>query len=198
MNKSSLLNCQSLRSSSGVFLLSRTTRKLLRLLVSGPALPQPSVLAFDTPHQSPSGCAHTRALPQIHRPNPCSLHPNNNNHNHDLKPETEKLPVMADRYIPEHRRTQFKAKNTFKPEELRRRREEQQVEIRKAKREENLAKRRGFLTGDSRPGAALGAAPDSDDDQPPTESQVCIWFFFSTGAKRGGGRWSSCCDVMPD
>lgn len=80
---------------------------------------------------------------------------------------------MAERYIPEHRRTQFKAKNAFKPEELRRRREEQQVEIRKAKREENLAKRRGIGTGDQRPGAALGAAPDSDDDTPPTESQVC-------------------------
>jgi len=80
---------------------------------------------------------------------------------------------MADRYIPEHRRTQFKAKGTFKPEELRRRREEQQVEIRKAKREENLAKRRGIGGGDgSRPGASLGAEPDSDDDTAPTESQV--------------------------
>ncbi len=84
---------------------------------------------------------------------------------------------MAERYIPEHRRTQFKAKNTFKPEELRRRREEQQVEIRKAKREENLAKRRGIGTGSDRPGASLGAAPDSDDDTAPTESQVCVGFF---------------------
>lgn len=90
---------------------------------------------------------------------------------------------MAERYIPEHRRTQFKAKNTFKPEELRRRREEQQVEIRKAKREENLAKRRGIGTGENRPGAALGAAPDSDDESAPTESQVwlppsslAVWF----------------------
>lgn len=85
---------------------------------------------------------------------------------------------MADRYIPEHRRTQFKAKNTFKPDELRRRREEQQVEIRKAKREENLAKRRGIGSGDQRPGASLGAAPDSDDDTAPTESQVCSCFFI--------------------
>jgi importin subunit alpha-6/7 len=88
---------------------------------------------------------------------------------------------MADRYIPEHRRTQFKAKNTFKPEELRRRREEQQVEIRKAKREENLAKRRGI--GADRPGASLGAAPDSDDDTAPTESQVSYYpsaFLFYT------------------
>ena len=80
---------------------------------------------------------------------------------------------MADRYIPEHRRTQFKAKSTFKPEELRRRREEQQVEIRKEKREENLAKRRGLASdGSSVRGAALGAAPESDDDTAPTESQV--------------------------
>lgn len=87
---------------------------------------------------------------------------------------------MAERYIPEHRRTQFKAKNTFKPEELRRRREEQQVEIRKAKREENLAKRRGITAGDgsSRPGAALGAAPDSDDDTAPSESQVSWSKYF--------------------
>ena len=88
---------------------------------------------------------------------------------------------MAERYIPEHRRTQFKAKGTFKPEELRRRREEQQVEIRKAKREENLAKRRGIGTGDDRPGASLGAAPDSDDENPPSESQVCrLPFLVST------------------
>jgi len=85
---------------------------------------------------------------------------------------------MAERYIPEHRRTQFKAKNTFKPDELRRRREEQQVEIRKAKREENLAKRRGITTRDGLvavgggPGASLGAAPDSDDEGGNIESQV--------------------------
>jgi hypothetical protein len=79
---------------------------------------------------------------------------------------------MSDKYIPEHRRNQYKAKSTFKPDELRRRREEAQVEIRKAKREENLAKRRGIGTGADRPGASLGAAPDSDDDTAPTESQV--------------------------
>lgn len=79
---------------------------------------------------------------------------------------------MADRYIPEHRRTTFKAKNTFKPDELRRRREEQQVEIRKAKREENLAKRRGIARDGDAPGASLGAAPDSDDEGLNTEAQV--------------------------
>lgn len=84
---------------------------------------------------------------------------------------------MTERFIPEHRRTQFKAKNTFKPDELRRRREEQQVEIRKAKREENLAKRRGIAGRDgtqtSAPGASLGASIDSDDEGGTIESQVC-------------------------
>ncbi|KAF2453178.1 armadillo-type protein [Lineolata rhizophorae] len=80
---------------------------------------------------------------------------------------------MAERYIPEHRRTGFKAKGVFKPEELRRRRDEQQVEIRKSKREENLAKRRGLANRDgSAPGAALGAAPDSDDEGGNIETQL--------------------------
>ena len=88
--------------------------------------------------------------------------------------------MSTERYIPEHRRTQFKAKNTFKPDELRRRREEQQVEIRKAKREENLAKRRGISgrdgTQSSAPGASLGASIDSDDEGGTIESQVCYGF----------------------
>lgn len=100
---------------------------------------------------------------------------------------------MAERYIPEHRRTNYKAKGAFASDVVRRRREEQQVEIRKAKREENLAKRRGITGGDgSRPGASLGAEPDSDDDTAPTESQVSwlhISSFFaqgSTSALRAG------------
>lgn len=81
--------------------------------------------------------------------------------------------MSESRYIPEHRRTNFKAKSTFKPDELRRRREEQQVEIRKQKREENLAKRRGIGNrGEAGPGASLGAAPDSDDEGTNTESAV--------------------------
>jgi hypothetical protein len=82
---------------------------------------------------------------------------------------------MSDRFIPEHRRNNYKASNTFKPDELRRRREEQQVEIRKAKREENLAKRRGIAGRDG--GVAVGglgsaAAPDSDDEGGNIEGQV--------------------------
>lgn len=80
---------------------------------------------------------------------------------------------MAERYIPEHRRTQFKARNQFKPDELRRRREEQQVEIRKQKREENLAKRRGIQTSDGGIGVG-GAGTESDDEASAIESEVCL------------------------
>lgn len=79
---------------------------------------------------------------------------------------------MADRYIPEHRRTQFKAKNSFKPDELRRRREEQQVEIRRQKREENLAKRRGIQRGDGEIEVSQFTGPDSDDEAGNIESEV--------------------------
>ncbi|KAK4984728.1 hypothetical protein LTR28_002270, partial [Elasticomyces elasticus] len=78
---------------------------------------------------------------------------------------------MADKFIPEHRKNTYKAKGAFKPDELRRRREEQQVEIRKQKREENLAKRRGIANRGDAPGASLGAAPDSDDESSNIESQ---------------------------
>jgi len=82
---------------------------------------------------------------------------------------------MAERYIPEHRRTQFKARNQFRPEELRRRREEQQVEIRKQKREENLSKRRGIQTRDGGIGVGGGvAATESDDEASAIESEVCV------------------------
>ena|SRR5271156_3065458 len=50
------------------------------------------------------------------------------------------------RYIPEHRRAQHKGRNQFRGDELRRRREDQQVEIRKQKKEESLAKRRNLDT----------------------------------------------------
>ena len=85
---------------------------------------------------------------------------------------------MAERYIPEHRRTQFKAKNTFKPDELRRRREEQQVEIRRQKREENIAKRRGIQRGDGQIGIGGSSADiDSDDEAGTIESEVSILRF---------------------
>lgn len=88
---------------------------------------------------------------------------------------------MAERYIPEHRRTQFKARNQFRPDELRRRREEQQVEIRKQKRDENLAKRRGIQTRDGGigVGGGMAAATESDDEATAIESEVCVFFFRS-------------------
>lgn len=60
----------------------------------------------------------------------------------------------ASKYIPDHRRTNFKNKGRFNPDELRRRRENQSVELRKAKRDETLAKRRNFNI----------QAEDSDDE----------------------------------
>ncbi|KAL2819125.1 armadillo-type protein [Aspergillus granulosus] len=82
---------------------------------------------------------------------------------------------MAERYIPEHRRTQYKARNQFRPDELRRRREEQQVEIRKQKREENLAKRRGIQTRDGGIGVGGGmAAAESDDEASAIESELNV------------------------
>lgn len=87
---------------------------------------------------------------------------------------------MADRYIPEHRRN-FKAKGTFKPDELRRRREEQQVEIRKQKREENLAKRRNMAI--TSPAAGAGAESDEEGGN---DSQVRFHnlFLFSHSSLR--------------
>lgn len=72
------------------------------------------------------------------------------------------------RFVPEHRRTNFKNRGHFKADELRRRREGAQVEIRKAKRDENLAKRRNM--------ANINMASDSEDegnDSNIAEIQVC-------------------------
>ncbi|GAA5800050.1 armadillo-type protein [Helicostylum pulchrum] len=56
----------------------------------------------------------------------------------------------------DNRRSAFKERSRFKPEEVRRRRENAQVEIRKQKKEENLAKRRNLNAQDM--------GEDSDDD----------------------------------
>jgi hypothetical protein len=68
------------------------------------------------------------------------------------------------RYIPEHRRHQHKGKNQFRDDELRRRREDQQVEIRKQKKEENLAKRRNLETKTKEWDGVSGDASESDED----------------------------------
>lgn len=54
------------------------------------------------------------------------------------------------------RQKEYKGSSRFKPEEVRRRRENAQVEIRKQKKEENLAKRRNFN--------AQTFGDDSDDE----------------------------------
>ncbi|CAB4253882.1 similar to Saccharomyces cerevisiae YNL189W SRP1 Karyopherin alpha homolog [Maudiozyma barnettii] len=51
----------------------------------------------------------------------------------------------TNKFVPEYRRTNFKNKSRFTADELRRRRDTQQVELRKAKRDEVLAKRRNFV-----------------------------------------------------
>jgi len=67
--------------------------------------------------------------------------------------------------IPEHRKNAFKAKSIFKLDEVRRRREEQQVEIRRKNREESLAKRRNLN---------IPASLDSDDETADWDVQVRV------------------------
>lgn len=65
----------------------------------------------------------------------------------------------SQRYIPEHRRTNFKNKGRFQSDELRRRRETHQVDLRKQKREEVLAKRRNYVDN----GTGANDSEDEDD-----------------------------------
>ncbi len=64
--------------------------------------------------------------------------------------------MEAKNRIPEHRIAGFKNRNAMKTDELRRRREDTAVEIRKQKREESLAKRRNLKVADE--------ASDSDEE----------------------------------
>lgn len=70
------------------------------------------------------------------------------------------------------RRNAYKARSHFKPEEVRRRRETVQVELRKQKKEESLAKRRNFTT------QSLPADSDDEIETEVSDSQVkpeIIW-----------------------
>lgn len=69
----------------------------------------------------------------------------------------------SNKFVPEYRRTNFKNKGRFTADELRRRRDTQQVELRKAKRDEALAKRRNFNT--------VPDGFDSEDEDETTQSQ---------------------------
>jgi hypothetical protein len=51
---------------------------------------------------------------------------------------------MPAHWVPEHRHAHLEAKNFFEPDEMRRRRHEKQLKIRKQKRKESLAKLRGL------------------------------------------------------
>ena len=68
------------------------------------------------------------------------------------------------KFIPEHRRQQHKGRHQFRGDELRRRREDQQVEIRKQKKEENLAKKRNLETRVQEWEGASGDTSESDDE----------------------------------
>lgn len=73
------------------------------------------------------------------------------------------------RFVPEHRRTNFKNRGHFRADEMRRRREEQQVELRKSKREDNLSKRRNLANIEAE---AAAAASDSEDEMVHQEAQL--------------------------
>lgn len=78
--------------------------------------------------------------------------------------------IFIIRFLTHSRAPAYKNKGAFKEEDRRNRRNEQQVEIRRQKRDENIAKRRNFLPS---------AGPDSDEEvgggawDPP----VCALFF---------------------
>lgn len=67
------------------------------------------------------------------------------------------------RFVPEYRRTNFKNKGRFQTDELRRRRETHQVDLRKQKREEALSKRRNYAANDSEDEDEV--VPGLDEDQ---------------------------------
>src|SRR5579859_5965634 len=91
---------------------------------------------------------------------------------------------MADttRFVPEHRRQAYKGKNLFKGDELRRRREEQQVEIRKQKKDENLAKRRNLTAVD------MSMESDTDEDTTVTDDKVHVSLVWDGMFTRSGER----------
>lgn len=72
----------------------------------------------------------------------------------------------TNKFVPEYRRTNFKNKGRFTADELRRRRDTQQVELRKAKRDEALAKRRNFVPTTS------GADSEDEDEDTVNADQI--------------------------
>lgn len=79
----------------------------------------------------------------------------------------------TNKFVPEYRRTNFKNKGRFTADELRRRRDTQQVELRKAKRDEVLAKRRNFQAN------TQGLDDDSDDEDDGTGESASDQQFYA-------------------
>lgn len=78
----------------------------------------------------------------------------------------------TNRFVPDYRRTNFKNKGRFQSDELRRRRENHQVDLRKQKREEVLSKRRNYNNNANDSEDEDAAGIDGDDDfNPNTISQ---------------------------
>ena len=75
----------------------------------------------------------------------------------------------SSRYVPDYRKANFKNKNRFQADEVRRRRETQQVELRKQKREEMLSKRRNF-TGNEH----ISGLPESDDEDAASQTNITM------------------------
>ncbi|WLF80888.1 Importin alpha subunit (Karyopherin alpha subunit) (Serine-rich RNA polymerase I suppressor protein) [Lodderomyces elongisporus] len=73
----------------------------------------------------------------------------------------------TERFVPEYRRTNFKNKSRFQSDELRRRRETHQVDLRKQKREEVLAKRRNYQheANDSEDEEEFNVGVNNDENQ---------------------------------
>lgn len=72
------------------------------------------------------------------------------------------------RNVSEQRQAAYKNRGALKADELRRRREDAAVEIRKAKREESLAKRRNLVA------VSGGVSESEDEDQASATMQVCF------------------------
>lgn len=84
----------------------------------------------------------------------------------------------------------FKNRGALKHDEIRRRREDVTVEIRKQKREESLAKRRNFVPQIDQ------NASDSDDEIAPTSAISVINFIYIGCLSRAFARNDCRCDVQ--
>lgn len=75
---------------------------------------------------------------------------------------------MMSTNVPDHRKNAFKNRGNMQQDELRRRREDVAVEIRKQKREESLAKRRNMTIGSG----AEGAESEDENQSPAGNQQI--------------------------